>query len=41
MVAGLNVYEPDPAQHEAYEKNYSVFRNLYRANRKFFKILNS
>jgi len=41
MVPCVAEYEPDKAKHEIYEKNFLVFRELYKANRKFFKILNS
>lgn len=41
MVISSGTFKPDAERHESYEKNYSVFRELHRANRKFFKILNS
>ncbi|WP_037572483.1 xylulokinase [Spirochaeta cellobiosiphila] len=35
-----NRFEPDPQLAKAYDKNYEVFKKLYVANKKFFKILN-
>lgn len=34
-------YAPDPAHREIYDKHYAVFKNLYGANRKFFRALNA
>lgn len=41
MVTCSALYNPDPKNHEAYEKNYSVFRQIHSANRKLFKLMNS
>ncbi len=41
LVSAVKTYTPDGKNHDAYMKNYSVFRELYRANRRFFKALNA
>ena len=41
MVTCSALYNPDSKNHEAYEKNYSVFRQIHSANRKLFKLMNS
>ncbi|MFY9115383.1 MAG: FGGY-family carbohydrate kinase [Dethiobacteria bacterium] len=33
-------YHPEPKNKEIYDRNYSVFKNLYRSNLKNFKIMN-
>ena len=34
-------FEPDPANREVYDKNYAVFRELYKSNKKHFNALNA
>ena len=34
------VYTPNPANKEIYDKNYKVFRRLYKTNKKNFELLN-
>ena len=34
------VYRPVPANKAVYERNYKVFRRLYKSNKKHFKALN-
>ncbi len=36
----LHRYEPDPRTRAVYEKNYRVFRRLYKSNQKNFALLN-
>jgi xylulokinase len=40
IIKPVKVFVPEPANRSTYEKNYSVFRKLYKTNRKFFKVLN-
>lgn len=40
LVKVENVYVPNPENKEVYERNYKVFKKLYSANAKNFKILN-
>ena len=40
MVPVSAVYRPDPANKAVYERNYRVFRKLYKSNKKHFKALN-
>ena len=35
------VYSPDPANQEVYERNYNVFKGLYKANARSFRRLNA
>lgn len=35
------VYAPDPANKEVYERSYSVFKGLYKANARSFRRLNA
>ena len=41
LVKADRVYVPDPANKEIYERNYSVFKGLYRANARSFRALNA
>ena len=41
LVKANRVYVPNPANKEVYERNYSVFRGLYKANARSFKRLNA
>ena len=41
LVKANHVYVPDPKNREVYERNYQVFKNLYKANAKSFHKLNS
>ena len=41
LVKVERVYLPDPANREVYERNYKVFKNLYKANAKNFQQLNA
>ena len=41
LVKANRVYVPDPKNKEVYERNYSVFKNLYKSNAANFKQLNS
>lgn len=41
LVKANRVYVPNPANKEVYERNYSVFKGLYKANAKSFKALNA
>ena len=41
LVKANRVYVPDPANQEVYERNYSVFKGLYKANARSFKALNA
>jgi xylulokinase len=36
-----HVYVPDQKNREIYQRNYEVFKKLYRSNRNNFKILNN
>jgi len=36
-----NVYTPNPENKEVYERNYRVFKKLYKANAAYFRELNS
>ena len=40
MIPVKAVYRPDPANKAVYERNYKVFRRLYKSNSKHFKALN-
>ena len=41
LVKIKNIYKPNAANKEIYERNYGVFRKLYRSNAQNFKMLNS
>ena len=41
LVKANRVYVPDPANREVYERNYRVFKGLYKANAKGFQALNA
>ncbi|MBQ9679123.1 MAG: FGGY-family carbohydrate kinase [Ruminococcus sp.] len=41
LVKANHTYVPDPENKEVYERNYRVFKNLYKANAKSFKELNA
>lgn len=40
MIKVENIYEPDPANDEVYNRQYEVFKQLYHQNRKLYKQLN-
>ena len=41
LVKVTHVYVPDPANREVYDRNYSVFTGLYKANAGAFRKLNA
>ena len=41
LVKANHVYVPDPKNREVYERNYQVFKNLYKATAKSFHKLNA
>lgn len=41
LVKANRVYVPDPANQEVYDRNYRVFKGLYKANAKGFQALNA
>ncbi len=41
LVPVVRTFEPNPEYKEVYDKNYAVFKNLYRNNKKSFAALNS
>ncbi len=41
LVKANRIYVPDPANKEVYERNYRVFRGLYKANARSFSALNA
>ena len=41
LVKPNRVYVPDPANKEVYERNYNVFKGLYKANARSFRRLNA
>ena len=41
LVKVKNVYKPNAANKEIYERNYRVFKRLYRSNARNFKMLNT
>ncbi len=41
LVKANRAYVPDPGNKEIYERNYKVFKNLYKSNAANFKQLNS
>ena len=41
LVKVSNVYVPNPANKEVYERNYSVFKKLYKNNARSFRKLNA
>lgn len=40
LVKTNHVYVPDPENKEVYERNYKVFKKLYKSNASHFKALN-
>jgi xylulokinase len=40
FIPAIRTYRPDPAKKAAYDKNFMVFKSLYRANKKLFTIMN-
>ena len=40
LIKVQDVYEPNLSHKEIYDKNYSVFKTLYKTNKKSFAILN-
>mgnify|MGYP002870149929 CR=1 FL=1 len=40
LVKPNRVYVPDPANKEVYERNYKVFKRLYKANASSFQTMN-
>ena len=41
LIAVEHVYQPNPDHKAIYDKNYDVFKRLYKANKKNFELLNS
>ena len=41
LVKANHVYTPDPENKAVYERNYRVFKNLYKSNAAYYKQLNS
>ena len=41
LVKAEHVYIPDPVNKKVYDRNYRVFKNLYRSNAENFRILNA
>jgi xylulokinase len=40
LVKAEHVYRPDPENRAVYERNYCVFKSLYKSNARNFKALN-
>lgn len=40
FVPTIKTYNPNPSAKAAYDKNFNVFKSLYRANKKLFQLLN-
>ncbi len=40
LVKANHAYTPDPENREVYERNYSVFKKLYKANASNFREIN-
>ncbi len=40
LIPAVRTYSPNPAVKPVYDRNFMVFKRLYRANRKNFKLLN-
>ncbi len=40
FIPAIKTYCPNPARKAMYDKNFMVFKSLYRANKKLFKIMN-
>ncbi|MBO6149445.1 MAG: FGGY-family carbohydrate kinase [Lachnospiraceae bacterium] len=40
LITADRTYVPNPSNREIYERNYKVFKKLYKSNARFFKILN-
>ena len=41
LVKANHIYTPTPENKEIYERNYSVFKKLYKSNAAYYKQLNS
>ena len=41
LIPAKLVYHPNKENKEVYDRNYKVFKNLHKANKKNFEILNS
>lgn len=41
LVKANRVYVPDPANRDVYERNYRVFKGLYKANARSFRATNA
>ena len=41
LVRVNHTYTPDPGNKEVYERNFKVFKNLYRSNVENYRLLNS
>ena len=40
LIPVKTTYKPNPANKEVYDRNFKVFKNLYKANKEIFAILN-
>ena len=40
FIPAARTFKPDPSTKEAYDKNYGIFKELYKTNKKLFKSLN-
>ncbi len=40
LIKSTKTFKPDPATKAAYDKNYAVYKQLYKANKENFKLLN-
>ena len=40
LIPVKTTYKPNPANKEVYDRNFKVFKNLYKANKENFAILN-
>jgi xylulokinase len=40
FIPAVKTFRPDTSAKAAYDKNFTVFKSLYRANKKLFKIMN-
>ncbi|MCF0141130.1 MAG: carbohydrate kinase [Mogibacterium sp.] len=41
LIPAVAAYEPNPDNKAVYERNYNVFKQLYKSNRKLFALMNS
>lgn len=41
LIPAVQTFQPNRAFKEVYDRNYAVFKNLYRANKRSFALLNS